>query len=112
MYCVRRDLEDWGTYSFTPGDLMRKTFNEILKSDVVIADVSDWPIGVGVEAGFAFGKNIPVICICRDGKKVASTVAGPAEKVIAYRTYDELTDTLAETFSGWNKKNDNEDVVK
>lgn len=105
VYCVRRDLENWGTDTFMPGELMKRTFAEIVKSDILIADVSDWPMGVGVEAGFAFGKDIPVICICRDGKKVASTVAGPAEKVIVYKSYDELTETLRDAFPLLKKKN-------
>lgn len=93
-FCTRRDVEKWGEISFTPEDLMKNTFIEIDNSQVLVADVADWPIGVGVEAGYAFARGIPVICICQADKKIANTVAGFASSVIKYRDYTELEDRL------------------
>ena len=64
------------------------------QSDFLIADVADWPIGVGVEAGYAYAKGVPVICICSVDKKVANTVAGLTEKVIRYVDYVDLNKQL------------------
>ena len=94
VFCIRRDAEKWGEIKFTPEGLMNTTFAEIDRSHVLVADVADWPIGVGVEAGYAFAKGIPVICICQEGKPMANTVAGFASSVIKYNDYDELKSRL------------------
>ena len=95
VYCFRRDAERWGEVEFEPREMMDSTFNEISKSDILIADVADWPIGVGVEAGYAFARGIPVICICPSDKKVANTVAGLADHVIRYVDYADLSKQLS-----------------
>ncbi len=94
VFCFVRDAEEWGKWQFPPEDMMRRTLNEIDASDYLIADVADWPIGVGVEAGYARGRDIPVVCICQARKRVADTVAGVAEQVIRYEDYDDLTGEL------------------
>jgi 2'-deoxynucleoside 5'-phosphate N-hydrolase len=94
VFCIRRNAEKWGEIRFTPEDLMKNTFDEIDNSQVLVADVTDWPIGVGVEAGYAFAKGIPVICICQEDKHIANTVAGFANSVIKYKDYDDLKSRL------------------
>jgi len=94
VYCFRRDAEKWGEIEFKPEEMMSITLNQIEQSDLVIADVTDWPIGVGVEAGYAHAKSVPVICICQADKKVANTVAGLADNVIRYQDYGDLSKKL------------------
>ena len=94
VFCFVRDAEDWGQKRFEPEDMMRRTFAQIDESHFLIADVADWPIGVGVEAGYARAKGIPVICICPTTKRVASTVAGLAAHTIAYEDYGDLAKKL------------------
>lgn len=99
VYCFRRDAEKWGDVEFKPKEMMDMTLGQISKSDVLIADVGDWPIGVGVEAGYAAAKNIPIICICPADKKVANTVAGLAERAIRYQGHDDLSKQLSLLFA-------------
>jgi nucleoside 2-deoxyribosyltransferase len=99
VYCFRRDAEKWGEIEFEPGEMMNVTFNEISRSDFLIADVADWPIGVGVEAGYAYAKGIPVICICSVDKKVANTVAGLAAHVVGYQDYSDMSKQLTTLFT-------------
>jgi len=94
VVCFRKDAEEWGKIQYTPQQMMQKTFDEIDKSDVLIADVGDWPIGVGVETGYAYAKGIPVICICPANKPTANTVSGLAKITIKYQDYEELTNQL------------------
>jgi len=93
-FCFIRDAEEWGKNQFQPDEMMRLTFDEIDHSDLVIADVADWPIGVGVEVGYAYAKGIPILCICPVAKPVANTVAGLARWVCKYGSYDDLTNKL------------------
>lgn len=94
VFCFRRDTEEWGRNHFEPEKMMRTTFQEIERSELLIADVADWPIGVGVEAGYAYAKGIPIICICPADKALANTVAGLANSVIKYDNYDDLRSQL------------------
>jgi len=90
VFCFRRDAELWGDKHFTPSAMMEMVFREIDQSDLLVANVAHWPIGVGVEAGYAFGRQIPVLCICPISEKIANTVAGVASEIIHYKDYDEL----------------------
>ena len=94
VFLFRRDAEKWGRKQFKPDEMMSLTFKEIENSDLLIADVGDWPIGVGVEVGYACGKGIPVICICREDKKLPGTVSGLATKTIQYQDIDDLSRKL------------------
>ena len=95
VYCFRRDAEKWGEIEFGPREMMDITLEQIDKSDILVADVGDWPIGVGVEAGYARGNDIPVICICSKDKKVANTVAGLAISTIVFSDYKDLKKQLS-----------------
>jgi len=95
VFCFVRDAEKWGDIQFEPNRMMKITFSQIDQSDIIIADVADWPIGVGVEAGYAYAKDIPIICICNINKKIANTVAGLATQVIMYESYEDLSKRLA-----------------
>ena len=99
VYCFRRDAEKWGETEFEPEETMNTTFNEIRQSDFLIADVDDWPIGVGVEAGYAYAKGIPVICICSVDKKVANTIAGLADHVVRYQNSSDMSKQLTPLFA-------------
>jgi len=95
VFCFVRDAEKWGENYFEPAEMMRLTLNQIDQSDFVVANVADWPIGVGVEAGYAYAKGIPVICICPFKDRMANTVAGLARHVIQYQSYNDLSKRLA-----------------
>ena len=84
VYCFAKNTLLWGDVMFRAEEMMELTMAEIDKSDVLIADVSDWPIGVGVEAGYAYAKGKPVICVCRREKRLATTVTGLTPHVIRY----------------------------
>lgn len=66
---MARDFERWGGTVFMPEELMRKTFAEIEKSDVLIVEYSEKGVGVGIEAGYASAKKIPVAVIARTGSE-------------------------------------------
>ena len=55
---------------------------------------ADCPVGIGVEAGYAHKRDIPVICICQAKEWVANTVAGIAKHVIRCEDYVNLTRKL------------------
>ena len=88
--CITRDLEEWGQVSFAPRELMRQTFEAIEASDVVVIELTEKGVGVGIEAGYAAAMSIPVVTIARAGADVSETLRGISQNVVLYEEYDEL----------------------
>ena len=95
--CITRDLEKWGVVQFDPGALMQRTFDEIDTCDVVIVDLTEKGVGVGIEAGYAFAKRIPVVTIARKGSDISETLRGISQEILLYDQYDDLAHLFAET---------------
>jgi nucleoside 2-deoxyribosyltransferase len=90
-YCIVRDLEQWGAVTFKPGQLMQKTFKAIDGCDVVIIDLTEKGVGLGIEAGYAHAKGIPIITVAQKGSDISTTLQGISQQVILYDHFDELT---------------------
>lgn len=89
--CIIRDVEKWGQNKFgTPEELMKKTFDEIDSSDLVIVELSEKGVGLGIEAGYAFAKGKPIVTIAKTGTDISSTLQGISQEVFFYRQYHEL----------------------
>jgi nucleoside 2-deoxyribosyltransferase len=94
--CITRDLEKWGEAQFDPGTLMQRTFGEIDASDAVVVDLTEKGVGVGIEAGYAFAKHIPVVTIAQTGSDISETLRGISQEVFLYDQYKQLTHFFAE----------------
>ena len=97
-FCVARDLEQWGVVHFSPEVLMQKSFDAIDASDVVVVDLTEKGVGVGIEAGYAFAKQIPIITIARADSDISDTLRGISRAVFLYATFDELAGFLVRRF--------------
>jgi len=74
-------------YSFKSNqekEMINIAFQEIDKSSFLIAELSKKAIGVGVEVGYAFAKQKPIVYIKRESAKHSTTVAGCSDYVIDY----------------------------
>ena len=91
--CITRDIEKWGQKSLSPKDLMTETFKIIDSSDVVIIDLSDKGVGLGIEAGYAYSKGIPILTIAKDNE-ISTTLLGISENHYVYKNEDDLFDFL------------------
>lgn len=88
--CVARDVEHWGQISFSPRELMKRSFTEIESSDVVVVDLTEKGVGLGIEAGYARAKGIPVITIAPAGTDISTTLEGISRRVVFYREMSDL----------------------
>jgi nucleoside 2-deoxyribosyltransferase len=93
-YCIARDLEQWGTVTVDAHVLMQKAFQAIDISNIVCVDLTEKGVGVGIEAGYAFAKHIPIVTIAQADADISTTLRGISQKIVFYRRYDELTDLL------------------
>ncbi|HBW35626.1 nucleoside 2-deoxyribosyltransferase [Desulfosporosinus sp. BICA1-9] len=90
MSCVIRDMEKWGAEEFPPDELMKATFEEIDSSNIVMLDLSEKGVGLGIEAGYAYAKGIPVVAIAKKGSDISNTMLGIANQVIIYEKLEDI----------------------
>lgn len=88
--CIVRDIEQWGRIRFEPTELMRRTFAEIDASDWVVVDLTEKGVGVGIEAGYAYAKRIPILTVACMGADVSETLRGISQRVIHYDSGEDL----------------------
>lgn len=97
--CITRDLEKWGEVQFDPGTLMQRTFDEIDSSDIVVVDLTEKGVGIGIEAGYAFARHIPIMTIARTGSDISETLRGISQRILLYDRYNDLDHLFPETES-------------
>lgn len=88
--CVQRDLERYGAVTLTPHELMRKTFEVIDNCDMVVIDLNEKGVGLGIEAGYAHGKGIPVVTVAKAGADISNTLRGISRAVKSYTDGEDL----------------------
>lgn len=90
VFCVARDLEQWGAVTFAPAELMRLSFAAIAAADVVLVDLTEKGVGLGMEAGYAHAYGISVVTIAPVGADISETLRGITTHLFFYRDYSEL----------------------
>ena len=90
VFCITQNLEKWGEKTFSSAELMQKTFEVIDNSDVALIEFSEKGVGLGIEAGYAFSKGIPIHIIARNGSDISNTMNGIATKISFYEKYSEI----------------------
>lgn len=90
--CVARDIERWGEKAFQPDELMAASFDAIDNSSAVVVEFSEEGVGLGIEAGYASARGIPVFVIHQSGADVSTTLRGVAQEVFEYTDTDSLVD--------------------
>ena len=86
-------------YSFDIADeqaMMQQALADIDRCDLLIAEVSDKAIGIGVEAGYAKGKQKPVLYLRQKDCEHSSTLSGISDYSIVYNGTDDLEQQLTE----------------
>jgi nucleoside 2-deoxyribosyltransferase len=95
--CVIRDVEQWGRVSLTSQLLMGRTFAELESCDTVLIDSTDKGVGLGIEAGYAYARHIPIITIARNGSDISETLRGISHTVFMYNEVNDLKPILWES---------------
>lgn len=93
-FCFIRDVENYGKVFDKPHDLMKRTAEEIEKSDYLLLDMTDKPTGRAVEAGMAYAMGKKVILIAREGTEIKDSVRGIAEAIIEYKEINDIVPKL------------------
>jgi nucleoside 2-deoxyribosyltransferase len=75
-------------------EMMKIAFKEIDKSSFLIVELTKKAIGVGVEVGYAFAKQKPIIYIKRKNAAHSTTVSGCSDFSIEYENEFHLSDEI------------------
>ncbi|MBP7173188.1 MAG: hypothetical protein KBA33_03835 [Cloacibacterium sp.] len=89
-------------YQFSSKDekeMMQKAMEDIETSAILIAETSEKGIGIGIEAGYAKAKNIPVIYMRNAASEHSTTVSGIADFNIIYHDEKDLEEKLKNILS-------------
>ncbi len=95
---VVRDLEEWGARSFTTQALMAATFQMIDSADCLLAEQSEKGTGLGIEAGYAYARGIPVLALAREGCELSPTLTGIAAFCGSYQVVEEIPGLVKSAF--------------
>jgi nucleoside 2-deoxyribosyltransferase len=93
---VENDFEPWvfvEHYSFLAKEenvMMKTALKDIEESAFLIAETSEKGIGIGIEAGFAKGKNKTVVYIRNQNASHSTTLSGLSDYQIFYKNSDDL----------------------
>ena len=84
-------------YNFEPQqekEMMRTAFEEIKSSDILIAELTNKSIGVGIELGYAFAMQKPIIYLHKKESEHSTTASGSSSYAIGYKDNDDLIKQL------------------
>ena len=84
-------------YEFTPNqekEMMSIAFEEIDNSSFLIVELSKKAIGVGIEVGYAFAKQKPIIYIKQKNANHSTTVGGCTDYIIEYENEFHLSEEI------------------
>lgn len=81
---VVRDYERWGRVALTAENLMAITFRELARCDAIVIDISEKGVGLGIEAGFAFARGMPILVLAEADREIPKTLSGIARTIARY----------------------------
>lgn len=96
--CIARDVEAWGAVHLAPEALMRASFAALAASDLLVVELSEKGVGIGIEAGYAHAKGIPIVAIAQRGADISTTLRGISQRVHWYDPDDVAA--LVDLFAG------------
>ncbi len=89
-FVFAKNVQNYGKCEFSAEEIMKIAFNEINSSDVLLIDATELSIGIGIEAGYAFSKKIPIYLIAKKDAYVSNSIKGIASKALFYDNPEEI----------------------
>ena len=86
-------------YHFAPTkekQMMHQAFTDIASADLLIAEVSEKAIGVGIEIGYAAALRKPIIYLRNNQSEHSTTASGSAGYSIIYQNPEDLAQKMKE----------------
>ena len=87
------DLNAMGETTLSDNQIHDRDMKWLLKSDLMVAEVTNPSLGVGYEIGRAIDNNINIICLYRvlSDKKLSAMISGSKDiKIIRYTEFEDI----------------------
>jgi nucleoside 2-deoxyribosyltransferase len=94
VICVMRDIEAWGERPLPANELMAQTFAAIEGCDLLLVELLEKGVGIGIEAGYACARGIPIVVVAPTGGDISTTLQGVARCFGWYDDYNEIAPWL------------------
>lgn len=98
-FCFIRDVEHYQKVFHDPSELMRKAKEEIEKSEYLLIDMTDKPIGRAIETGIAYALGKKVVVIMKRGTQIKDTTRGVSIAVVEYDKIEDIVGSLVQVLS-------------
>jgi 2'-deoxynucleoside 5'-phosphate N-hydrolase len=69
---------------------MAQTFAAIEDCDLLLVELSEKGVGIGIEVGYAYARGIPIVVVAPTGGDISTTLQGVARRFGWYDYYDEI----------------------
>lgn len=92
--CIVRDMENKEPFKYSPYELMKLTFEKIDICNLLVIDLTEKGVGLGIEAGYAYAKGIPIITIAKKGSDISETLEGISKEVSFYNNIEDIETLL------------------
>jgi len=96
-----RDVERYQKVFDNPKDLMKRSEDEIRKSDALLIDMTDKPTGRAIEAGMAYSLGKKIIAIMKRGTRIKDTTRGISDVIVEYGVIEDISGGLREALREW-----------
>ena len=96
-----RDVETYQKVFDNPKDLMKRSEDEIRKSDALLIDMTDKPTGRAIEAGMAYSLGKKIIAIMKRGTRIKDTTRGISDVIVEYGVIEDISGGLREALREW-----------
>lgn len=93
--CTIRDYDDYGRGAPPDEPLIEYIFAAIEHANVVLLDVTDKGVGLGIEAGYAAANDIPVVLLASHDADISTTMEQLATHILQYHGFEDLTQQLS-----------------
>lgn len=71
-------------------EMMDAALREISLSDVLIVELSNDSVGIGIEAGYAKANRTPIIYLAKEGVSIDPTMSGISDHIVKYVSADDV----------------------
>jgi len=75
-------------------EMMKTAFNEIDNAGFLIAELTTKSIGVGIEIGYAYAKQKPIIYLRKKDSDYSTTASGSSSYIIEYENEFDLSKSM------------------
>ena len=73
-----------------------------------MVDLTEKGVGLGIEAGYAYAKGIPIAVIAKKGSDISATLQGISQQLFLYDEFDDLTHFFKDTTLFGNQMKDSD----